>query len=170
MTKIALQISSSVNPAKAAPDTVNEALSPGANPSFTEPPEKFPEFPERNANSSTALLNPCGTLPTSASENVKLEDRLAACIPVKPFNPDALAFPSGGRSKPIPVIVEVDPGVVMAEVFVIVKVRVLVCELNSQTTVAVENWPESTPTMLMVSALTVTALNRIRAKIENATL
>jgi hypothetical protein len=89
---------------------------------------------------------------------------------VKPLSPEGLAFPNGGKSKPIPVIVEVDPGVVIAEVFVIVKVRVLVCELNSQTTVAVENWPESTPTMLMVSALTVTALNRIRAKIENATL
>jgi hypothetical protein len=58
---------------------------------------------------------------------------------VKPFNPEALALPNGGKSKPIPVIVEVDPGCVMAEVFVIVKVNVLVCELNSQTTVAVEN-------------------------------
>ena len=76
---------------------------------------------------------------------VKVDDRLGACDPVKPFNPEALAFPSGGKSKPIPVIVEVDPGCVIAEVFVIVKVNVLVCELNSQTTVAVENWPESTP-------------------------
>ncbi len=40
LTKIALQISSSVKPAKAAPETVNEALSPGNNPSATEPPEK----------------------------------------------------------------------------------------------------------------------------------
>jgi hypothetical protein len=67
-------------------------------------------------------------------------------------------------------MVEVEPGVVIADVLVIVKVKVLVCELNSHTTTAVENWPESTPTTLMVSAWTVTALNRIRAKIENATL
>ena len=50
----------------------------------------------------------------------------------------ALALPMGGRSKPMPVIVDVEPGCVMADVFVIVKVNVLVCELNSQTTVAVE--------------------------------
>ena len=58
---------------------------------------------------------------------------------MKPFKPEALAFPSGGKSKPMPVIVDVDPGVVIAEVFVIVKVSVLVVESNSQTTVAVEN-------------------------------
>jgi hypothetical protein len=57
---------------------------------------------------------------------VKFEDRLGACDPVKPSNPEALAFPAGGRSKPMPVIVEVDPGVVIAEVFVIVKVKVFV--------------------------------------------
>src|SRR5438045_7794223 len=55
----------------------------------------------------------------------------------------------------MPVIVEVDPGCVMADVFVIVKVKVLVCELNSQTTVAVENWPEPTPATVMVSARTL---------------
>jgi hypothetical protein len=85
---------------------------------------------------------------------MKLDDKLGACIPVKPFSPEGLAFPSGGRSKPMPVIVEVDPGCVIAEVFVMVKVKVLVCELNSQTTVAVENWPESTPEIVMVSART----------------
>ena len=58
---------------------------------------------------------------------------------MKPFSPEALALPVGGKSNPIPVIVEVDPGNVMAEVFVMVKVNVLVCELNSQTTVAVES-------------------------------
>ena len=70
----------------------------------------------------------------------------------------------------MPVIVEVEPGDVIADVLVIVKVKVLVCELNSQTTVAVENWPDWAPTTLMVSALTVTALNKIRAKRDNATL
>ena len=78
-------------------------------------------------------------MPAAASVNTKFADRLGACIPVNPFSPEALAFPNGGKSKPIPVIVEVDPGVVMAEVLVIVKVNVFVCELNSQTTVAVEN-------------------------------
>jgi hypothetical protein len=39
----------------------------------------------------------------------------------------------------MPVMVDVEPGWVMLEVLVIVKVNVLVCELNSQTTVAVEN-------------------------------
>ena len=121
-----MQISASVNPANADPETVNDALSPGANPLFTEPLLKFPELPVRNPKSSTALLNPCGTLPRAASENVKVDDRLGACVPVKPFNPEALAFPSGGKSKPIPVIVEVDPGCVIAEVFVIVKVNVFV--------------------------------------------
>jgi hypothetical protein len=56
------------------------------------------------------------------------------------------------------VIVDVEPGWVIADVFVIVKVKVFVWELNSQTTVAVENWPESTPVMVMVSARTVAAL------------
>ena len=45
LTKIALQICASVKPVKAAPETVNEALSPGVRPSFTEPPLKFPELP-----------------------------------------------------------------------------------------------------------------------------
>ena len=43
-------------------------------------------------------------------------------------------------------MVEVEPGEVMADVLVMVKVKVLVCALNSQTTVAVEAWPLSTPT------------------------
>jgi hypothetical protein len=55
----------------------------------------------------------------------------------------------------MPVIVEVEPGDVMADVFVMVKVNVLVCELNSHTTVAVDAWPEFTPTIEMVSARTV---------------
>jgi hypothetical protein len=103
---------------------------------------------------------------------VKFEDRLGAWLPVKPFNPEALALPTGGKSKPIPVIVEVDPGVVMAEVFVIVKVNVLVCELNSQTTVAVENWPESTPVTVIVSARTVVlaAAKTMSAAIEKISL
>src|SRR5687767_3855463 len=170
LTKIALQICSSVNPANAAPDTVNEALSPGNRPSFTDPPLKL--LPVTNPKSSTALLKPCGTLPRSASENVKFDDRLGACMPVKPFNPEALALPIGGKSKPIPVIVEVEPGWVMAEVFVMVKVNVLVCELNSQTTVAVENWPESTPVTVIVSACTVVlAPTKIRsAAIEKTSL
>ena len=91
--------------------------------------------------SSTVELKPAGTLPRSASEKVKFEDKLGACMPVKPFNPEALALPPGGKSNPIPVIVEVDPGDVMAEVFVTVKLKVLVCELKSQTIVAVEAWP-----------------------------
>jgi hypothetical protein len=62
------------------------------------------------------------------------------------------------------VIVEVDPGCVMAEVFVIVKVNVLVCELNSQTTVAVEAWPELTPVMKIVSARTAEAAPAITSK------
>lgn len=139
LTKTALQICSAVNPVNAAPETVNEALSPGASPSFTEPPEKLPDGPVMKAKSSTAELKPCDTLPTSPSEKTKLEDRLGACMPVKPFNPEALALPAGGKSNPIPVIVDVDPGCVMFEVFVTVKVKVLVCELKSQTIVAVEN-------------------------------
>lgn len=167
LAKIALQISSSVKPANAAPDTVNEALSPGSNPRLTEPPEKF--GPVINPKSSTALLNPCGTFPRSPSLNVKSDERLGACAPVKPLRPEALALPVGGKSKPIAVIVEVDPGVVIADVLVIVKVNVLVWELNSHTTVAVENPPESTPVSVIVSALTVAALSRIRAKTDNTT-
>src|SRR5215216_3147363 len=152
---MALQICCSVNPVNAAPETVNEALSPGSKPSFTEPPLKSPDGPVRNAKSNTVELKPCDTFPTSASEKVKFADRLGACMPVKPFSPEVLALPAGGKSKPIPVIVDVDPGVVMAEVFVMVKVKVFVWELNSHTTVAVENWPESTPVTVIVSALTV---------------
>ena len=148
----------------AAPEIIKDALSPGVRPSFTEPPEKLPLFPVMNPKSSTAELKPCDTFPRSASEKMKLDDKLGACIPVKPLSPDALAFPRGGRSKPIPVIVEVDPGCVMADVFVIVKVKVLVCELNSQTTVAVENWPLSTPAMVIVSAFAVAAPKRIKAQ------
>ena len=105
---------------------MNDALSPGNNPSLTEPPAKVPDAPVRNAKSSTAELNPCGTLPTSASENVNDELKLGACEPVNPFRPEALALPTGGKSKPIPVIVDVEPGCVMADVLVIVKVNVLV--------------------------------------------
>ena len=108
-----------MNPENAAPVTVNEALSPGASPSFGEPPLKLPEGPVVKAKSSTVELKP-GTLPTFASEKLKVEDKLGACEPVKPFNPEALALPPGGKSNPIPVIVEVDPGEVMFEVFVTV--------------------------------------------------
>jgi hypothetical protein len=101
------------------------------------------------------LLSPAGTLPRAASEKLNVDERLGACIPVKPFSPEALAFPVGGKSKPMPVIVEVDPGDVIADVLVMVKVNVLVCELNSQTTVAVESCPELTPTMVIVSARTL---------------
>lgn len=135
---MALQISASVKPVKAAPETVKEPLSPGSSPSFTEPPLKLPLGPVVNPKSSTTLLNPCGTLPRSASEKVKLDKRLGAWLPVKPLRPEPLALPTGGRSKPIPVMVEVDPGCVMADVFVIVNVNVFVWELNSHTTVAVE--------------------------------
>jgi hypothetical protein len=150
---------------------VNEALSPGASPSFGLPPLKLPEFPVMKAKSSTAELKP-GTVPRAASEKVKLEDKLGACIPVKPFNPEALALPIGGKSYPIPVIVEVDPGDVMFEVFVIVKVKVFVCELNSQTIVAVEAWPVSEPTIEIVSARTVIEAhaNTITAAIEKTSL
>src|ERR1051326_8476619 len=55
----------------------------------------------------------------------------------------------------MPVIVEVEPGCVIADVFVIVKVNVFVWELNSQTTTAVEAWPELTPEMVIVSARTL---------------
>jgi hypothetical protein len=71
----------------------------------------------------------------------------------------------------MPVIVEVDPGCVMADVFVIVKVKVFVWELNSQTTVAVENWPESTPVTVIVSARTDAAVaNTNSAAIEKTSL
>lgn len=138
----------------AAPVTVNEALSPGANPSLVEPPLKLPDGPVIKAKSSTAELK-FGTLPNAASEKVKFADKLGACMPVKPFNPEALALPRGGKSNPIPVIVEVDPGDVMFEVFVTVNVNVLVCELNSQTIDAVEAWPVSLPTIVIVSARAV---------------
>ena len=126
-----------MKPLNAAPVTVNDALSPGAKPSFVEPPEKLPEGPVVKPKSSTTLLNP-GTVPRSASEKLKVELRLGACAPVNPLRPEALALPSGGKSYPMPVIVDVDPGNVMFDVFVMVKVRVFVCELNSQTTVAVD--------------------------------
>jgi len=61
----------------------------------------------------------------------------------------------------MPVIVEVDPGEVMFDVFVIVKVKVLVCELNSQTTVAVEPCWVSFPTIVIVSARTVPTKNAV---------
>ena len=110
----------------AAPETVNDALSPGSKPSFTDPPVKLPEGPVVKPKSSTTLLKPAGTFPKSPSEKLKFEDKLGACMPVKPFNPEALAFPSGGKSKPMPVIVDVEPGWVIADVFVIVKVKVFV--------------------------------------------
>ena len=105
-----MQIWSAVKPAKAAPETVNDALSPGSSPSFTDPPEKLPDGPVVNPKSSTAELKPCGTFPRAPSEKVKFDDKLGACIPVKPFRPEALALPSGGKSKPMPVMVEVEPG------------------------------------------------------------
>ena len=163
LTKIALQICDSVKPVNAAPLTVNEALSPGSKPSFTDPPAKLPEGPVVKPKSSTTLLKPAGRFPKSPSEKVKFDDRLGACMPVKPFSPEALALPSGGKSKPMPVIVDVDPGCVMADVFVIVKVKVFVCELNSQTTVAVEAWPELTPEMVIVSARAVALANTTSA-------
>jgi hypothetical protein len=43
----------------------------------------------------------------------------------------------------MPVIVDVEPGCVIADVFVIVTVKVFVWELNSQTIIAVEAWPLS---------------------------
>src|SRR4029079_3676064 len=97
-TKMALQICDSVNPVNAAPVTVNEALSPGNSTSVTEPPVKLPEGPVVKPKSNTTLLKPAGTFPKSASEKLKVEVRLGACVPVKPFNPEALAFPSGGKS------------------------------------------------------------------------
>src|SRR5688572_12609860 len=126
LTYRAFAIWVSVNPENAAPVTVNDALSPGNNPSFTLPPEKFPLAPVRKPKSRTTVLKPCGTLPRSASEKVKLLDRLGACMPVNPLRPEALALPVGGKSNPNAVIVDVDPGWVMADVFVAVKVRVFV--------------------------------------------
>jgi len=157
LTKIALQICASVNPVNAAPLTVKLALSPGSRPSPTEPPLKLPEGPVMNPKSSTTLLNPSGTLPRAPSEKVKFEDKLGACIPVNPFNPEALAFPSGGKSKPIPVIVDVEPGNVIADVLVMVKVNVFVWELNSQTTVAVDRCPEPAPVTVIVFAFAAAA-------------
>ena len=60
----------------------------------------------------------------------------------------------------------------MCEVFVIVNVKVFVAELNSQTTVAVENWPESTPVMVIVSAFAVilAPANTRNAAIEKISL
>jgi hypothetical protein len=63
-----------------------------------------------NPKSSTTLFNPAGTLPRSASEKLNDEVKLGACDPVKPFSPEALALPVGGRSYPIPVIVDVEAG------------------------------------------------------------
>ena len=75
---MALQICDSVNPVNAAPETVNEALSPGNSPSFGEPPAKLPEGPVVKPKSSTTLLKPAGTFPKSASEKLKVEVRLGA--------------------------------------------------------------------------------------------
>ena len=93
---MALQICSSVNPVNAAPEIIKDALSPGCNPELGSPPVKFE--PVMNPKSKTVELNPSGTFPRSPSEKVKLEDKLGACIPVKPFNPEAEALPVGGRS------------------------------------------------------------------------
>jgi len=51
----------------------------------------------------------------------------------------------------------VEPGLVIAEVLVMVKVNVFVWELNSQTTVAVDACPELTPTIWIVSAFVAVA-------------
>jgi hypothetical protein len=150
-----LQICASVKPVNPAPLTVKLALSPGRRPSLTSPPAKVPLTPVTKPKSRT-LANP-GTAPRSASENEKFEDSEGACMPVNPFSPEALALPSGGRSNPIPVMVDVLPGSVIADVFVIVKVNVFVWLLNSHTVVAVDDWPDDTPTMSMVSARTVDA-------------
>lgn len=78
-TKIALQISSSVIPAKAAPLTVNEALSPGSSPRFTCPPEKLlPVIKAKSSTTGGGLPNPCGTVPSSPSLKVKSDERLGA--------------------------------------------------------------------------------------------
>ena len=167
---MALQICSSVNPVNAAPETVNEALSPGASPSFGEPPLKLPEGPVVKPKSNTTLLKLAGTLPKFPSPKMKVEDALGACEPVKPFSPDELALPTGGKSNPMPVIVDVEPGDVIADVFVIVNVKVLVCALNSHTTVAVEAWPVFTPTMVIVSALTVALTPAMRISAASDTI
>ena len=96
-----------------------------------------------------------GTFPRSPSEKLNVDDRLGACVPVNPLRPEGLALPCGGKSKPMPVMVDVDPGEVMFDVFVIVKVSVLVCELNSQTTVAVDACALLAPTIVIVSARAV---------------
>ena len=164
LTKIALHICASKNPVNATPVTVNDALSPGSNPSATDPPLKLLEGPVVKPKSSTTLLSATGTFPRSASEKLKLDERVGAWDPVKPFKPEAFAFPTGGRSKPIPVMVAVEPGCVIAEVLVIVKVNVLVCELNSQTTVAVEDCPELMPVIVIVSARETVAATLRTAK------
>jgi hypothetical protein len=132
---IAFVSCSSVKPANAAPLTVKDALSPGLNPSATLPDPKV--LPVRKPKSRTTDGAP-GTAPRTPSPKVKVELRLGACCPVNPLSPEGLAFPIGGKSKPNAVIVDVEPGSVIADVFVAVKVKVFVCELNSATTVAVE--------------------------------
>lgn len=87
-----------MNPLKAAPVTVNEADSPGRRPSFGLPPLKVPPGPVVKPKSSTVELKPPGTLPRSASEKLKVDERLGACEPVKPLRPEALALPPGGKS------------------------------------------------------------------------
>ena len=57
----------------------------------------MPELPVIKPKSRTALLKR-GTVPRSASEKVKLDDRLGACDPVNPLSPEALALPVGGKS------------------------------------------------------------------------
>ena len=155
LTKIALQICVSLKPAKLAPLTVNDALSPGASPSFGDPPAKLPDGPVVKPKSSTTLLKPAGRLPRSPSEKLKVDPKLGACEPVNPLRPELLALPSGGKSKPMPVIVEVDPGDVMFDVLVMVKVSVLVCASNVQTTEAVDALPLFVPLMMIGSACAV---------------
>ena len=55
----------------------------------------------------------------------------------------------------MPVIVDVDPGDVMFEVLVMVKVSVLVCESNVHTTEAVDALPLFVPVMMIGSACAV---------------
>jgi hypothetical protein len=98
LTKIALQICVSLNPANAAPVTVNDALSPGNNPKFGDPPAKLPDGPVVKPKSSTTLLKPAGTFPKFPSEKSKVDCRLGACEPVNPLRPELLALPSGGKS------------------------------------------------------------------------
>ena len=151
----------------AAPETVNEALSPGAKPKFVEPPAKLPEGPVVKPKSSTTLVKPSGTFPRAPSEKSKVDPRLGACEPVNPLRPELLALPTGGKSKPMPVMVEVDPGEVMFDVLVMVKVSVLVCELNVQTTEAVETVGLFLPVITIGSACAVavtTAKNAGRAQ------